>query len=79
MHPSCLSPTDPLCFSVSDILESPTMFFKTGLHAEKLENYRSTGFMHLLSTYYVPDIVLGTGKTTVKRVDKTAWPQDLVF
>ena len=35
--------------------------------------------MHLLSTYDIPDIVLGTGATAVKHMNKNPCPQELVF
>lgn len=45
-------------------------FLKKGLHAGKVENCRPVGSIHLLSTYYVPDIALSTGGVTVKQMDK---------
>lgn len=54
-------------------------FLKKALSPGKVENCRPVGFIHLLSTYCVPDIALGTGNVTVKQMDKNPCPQEPVF
>lgn len=57
----------PLCFYLSDVWESLTIFFEERATHWEVESPWPTGFIHLLSTYYVPDIVLSTGDTAVKQ------------
>ena len=75
-HP--LVPAKPLCFYLSDVWESLTTFFEEGATHWEVESPWPTGFIHLLSTYYVPDIVLGTGDTAAKQIDKKPCPPERV-
>lgn len=65
--PYSLVPAEQLCFYLSYIFESLTMFFEERDTHWKIENHRPTGFIYLLK---LTDIVLGTRDRAVKPTDK---------